>query len=122
MGFSKAALAIIVWILPPVTLAAVVGPRPSGEGTVDLTTRYQAAWETMIRTRDYDGPFDMFQIYPNQSADPTKDTSFKFNDPNPAVPEPNGPRVRKRGGSIGLDRFQGNPGGLIDADCRFYWG
>lgn len=97
MRFSRAALATIFWILPPavsaqttITLGAdtpsaikpllgvVLGPQPSGEGTVDLTTRYQAAGVTMIRTHDYDGPFDMFHIYPNQNADPTRDTSFNW--------------------------------------------
>ncbi len=59
-------------------LGVVVGPQPSGESTVDLTTRYQDAGVTMIRTHDFNGPFDMFNIYPNQSADPTKDSSYNW--------------------------------------------
>lgn len=59
-------------------LGVNMGPRPNGESTVDLTSAYQAAGVTMVRTHDYGDAFDMSVIFPNQDADPTKDSSYNW--------------------------------------------
>lgn len=59
-------------------LGVNAGPQPQGESTFDLTSVYKTAGVTMIRVHDYPSAFEMSTMYPNQSADPAKDSSYNW--------------------------------------------
>lgn len=60
-------------------LGVNIGPLPSGEpGNADLTEAYRQAGITQIRTHDFYGPMDMATLYPDQRADPGRQSSYDF--------------------------------------------
>ncbi|MBS4097177.1 MAG: hypothetical protein KGZ83_10135 [Sulfuricella sp.] len=63
-------------------LSINAGPTPpTNSGALDQTAIYQRLGVKMVRTHDFNGPFDMVYMYPDRSLDPTQQSAFNFTSP-----------------------------------------
>lgn len=57
------------------------GPYPNGDpSNPPLDSQYKQSGVTMVRTHDFEGPFDMYEIYHDHTKDPNDEKSFNFTD------------------------------------------
>ncbi len=90
-------------------LGVNVGPYLSATGTsVHVLGPYKDLGVTQVRTHDFYGPVDMYQMYPDDAADPSDPTNYVFADSDPRVEyiHNNGHEIFLR---IGNSYTYGNP-------------